>query len=104
MRSLGLRIGDLAYCTDVVRFAPAALAALHGVKTLIIDCFTRGAPHPTHANLDQVRAWVDALRPTRTILTHMGPDMDYHFLRTTLPPGIEPGYDGMVIEGNCHGI
>ena len=46
----------------------------------------------------QVLAWVERLRPKRTILTHMGPDMDYQALRAILPPGIEPGYDGMVVE------
>lgn len=98
VRSLGLRIGDVAYCTDVVRFSAAAFAALRGVRILVIDCFTQGAPHPTHANLAQVLAWVGALRPERTILTHMGPDMDFGRLRAGLPAGIEPGYDGLVIQ------
>ncbi len=96
-RSLGLRIGDLAYCTDVVRFDDAALAALHGVKIFIVDCFTPAKEHPTHAGLPTVLGWVETLRPQRTILTHMGPDMDYRTLVNTLPPGVEPGYDGMEI-------
>lgn len=99
MPTLGLRIGDLAYCTDVVRFTPEAFTALRHVRTWVVGCFTRGAPHPTHANLDQVLAWVAELRPERTILTHMGPDMDYQWLRRNLPAGVEPGYDGMRIEG-----
>lgn len=96
--SLGLRIGNFAYCTDVVRFAPEQFAALEGIDTWIVDCFTRGGPHPTHANLDQVLEWVAQLRPRRTILTHMGLDMDDAALRRTLPPGIEPAHDGLVIE------
>jgi hypothetical protein len=28
----------------------------------------------------------------------MGPDMDYRTLLATLPPGVEPGYDGMEIS------
>ncbi|HET9148085.1 MAG TPA: MBL fold metallo-hydrolase, partial [Acetobacteraceae bacterium] len=95
--SLGLRIGDFAYCTDVVRYEPDQFAALEGVETWIVDCFTRGGPHPTHVNLDTVLKWVDALKPKRTILTHMGIDMDYAWLRANLPEGVEPGYDGMVV-------
>jgi phosphoribosyl 1,2-cyclic phosphate phosphodiesterase len=38
------------------------------------------------------------VRPRRTILTHMGPKLDYETLRRTLPPGMEPGYDGMTVE------
>jgi phosphoribosyl 1,2-cyclic phosphate phosphodiesterase len=94
-RSLGLRIGDFAYCTDVVRLDETALAALKGVKSWVVDCFTPANDHPTHAGLETVQGWVDQLRPQRTILTHMGPAMDYKMLLATLPPGIEPGYDGM---------
>ncbi len=96
--SLGLRIGGFAYCTDVVRLEETSLAALDGLDVLVIDCFTGGPIHPTHANLEQVQAWVARLRPKRTILTHMGPNMDYARLSTTLPAGIEPGFDGQVIE------
>ena len=96
-RSLGLRIGSFAYCTDVVRLDAQAMAALAGVRVLVVDCFTRAGAHPTHAHLAQVLEWVAHLRPHRTVLTHMGPDMDYQTLLKTLPPGVEPGYDGMVM-------
>ncbi len=91
--SLGLRIGGFAYCTDVLRLDDTALAQLQGLNTLIVDCFTRGGAHPTHANLAQVLAWVAQLKPRRTVLTHMGPDMDYRWLVENLPAGLEPGYD-----------
>jgi phosphoribosyl 1,2-cyclic phosphate phosphodiesterase len=97
-RSLGLRIGDAAYCTDVVRMDDAQRAALAGLDLLIVDCFSMSKDHPTHAGLPSVLDWVDALRPKRTVLTHMGPEMDYGTLLRMLPPGIEPGYDGMEIE------
>jgi phosphoribosyl 1,2-cyclic phosphate phosphodiesterase len=97
-RSLGLRIGNAAYCTDVVRMEPPELAALQGLELLIVDCFSNQKDHPTHAGLPTVLSWVEALRPARTVLTHMGPEMDYGTLRATLPPGVEPGYDGMVLE------
>jgi phosphoribosyl 1,2-cyclic phosphate phosphodiesterase len=96
--TLGLRVQKFAYCTDVVRLDDAALAALRGLDVLIVDCFTRGPLHPTHANLEQVFAWVEALRPKRTILTHMGPNMDYARLCAELPAGIEPGFDGLVLR------
>jgi phosphoribosyl 1,2-cyclic phosphate phosphodiesterase len=97
-RSLGLRVQNFAYCTDVVGLDDSALSMLENLDVLVVDCFTSGTIHPTHANLEQVRAWVERLRPKRTILTHMGPDMDYRHLAETLPPHIEPGYDGLVVE------
>ncbi len=97
-RSLGLRLGNAAYCTDVVRFGDNAFAALQGLDLFIVDCFTPAHDHPTHAGLPTVLSWVERLQPKRTVLTHLGPDMDYRTLCNTLPPGIEPGYDGMVLE------
>jgi len=98
--TLGLRVQNFAYCTDVVRLDAPALAALRDLDVLVVDCFTHGPAHPTHANLKQVLAWVDALKPKRTILTHMGPNMDYAKLRRELPPGIEPGFDGLVLPSD----
>jgi phosphoribosyl 1,2-cyclic phosphate phosphodiesterase len=96
--SLGARIGGLAYCTDVKRLDESAFAILAGVQTLVVDCFTRGNPHPTHANLAEVLEWVALLQPARTILTHLGPTMDYGWGAAHLPPGVEMGFDGMVLE------
>ncbi|MBB5372388.1 MBL fold metallo-hydrolase [Acidocella aromatica] len=97
-RSLGLRLGNAAYCTDVVRFDDTAFATLQGLDLFIVDCFTPAQDHPTHAGLPTVLSWVERLKPKRTVLTHLGPDMDYRTLCNTLPSGIEPGYDGMVLE------
>ncbi len=97
MRSLGLRIGDFAYTTDVVAFPPESLARLHGLSLWVVGCFQL-APHPVHANLDQVLAWRDKLRPVRTVLTHMSGALDYATLRRALPAGVEPGFDGMELR------
>ena len=95
--SLGVRVGSFAYCTDVVRLDATALGALQNLDLFVVDCFTRDAPHPTHANLDQVLAWVHQLQPKRTVLTHMGPNMDYAWLLANLPSGVEPAFDGMLL-------
>ncbi len=96
--SIGIRVENLAYCTDVRRLDETALTALDGVETLIVDCFTRHEPHPTHANLDQVIQWVARLKPRRTILTHLGPSMDWGWGLKNLPPDIELAYDGQVVS------
>jgi phosphoribosyl 1,2-cyclic phosphate phosphodiesterase len=98
--SLGMRVGKFAYCTDVVRLDETALAALEGLDTLVIDCFTSGPVHPTHANLKQALEWVERLKPKRTILTHMGLNMDYRRLCASLPAGVEPGFDGLVLPSD----
>jgi phosphoribosyl 1,2-cyclic phosphate phosphodiesterase len=97
MRSLGLRCGGFGYSTDVVALDDQAFTALRGIDTWVVDCFQR-APHPTHAYLDRVLTWSARLAPRRTILTHMGPDLDWSWMRQNLPKGIEPAHDAMTID------
>jgi phosphoribosyl 1,2-cyclic phosphate phosphodiesterase len=97
VETLGLRIGDFGYSTDVVALDDVAFAALEGVDTWVVGCFLRSEKHWTHANLDTVLGWVERLRPRRTVLTHMGTEMDWAWMQANLPPGIEAGYDGMVL-------
>ncbi len=95
--SMGYRFGDLAYSTDVHSLDSAALEALRGVKTWIIDC-VRLEPHPTHLHLAQTLAYIEQVRPERAYLTHMSHTLDYETLAASLPAGVAPAYDGLVIE------
>ena len=97
-RTLGLRVGGFGYSTDVARLDDAAFDALRGVDTWVVDCFQRHGPHTTHAHVETVIAWAERLRPRRTVLTHMGVEMDWAWMRANLPDGIEAGFDGMVLD------
>lgn len=97
IRSLGFRIGDFAYCNDCVRIPEESLTALKGVKTFIVDAL-RDSPHPTHASVEEALAWIEILQPERAILTNLHVDLDYERLKARLPKGVEPAYDGMVLE------
>ena len=97
-RSLGFRIGGFAYSTDVVRLDEAAFAALDGIDTWIVDCVRIEPPHPVHAHLDVTLSWIARVRPRRAYLTHMSNTMDYRALLRRLPPGVEPAYDGLVLD------
>lgn len=99
MPTLGLRVGGFGYSTDVAVLDDKAFAALAGIDTWIVDCFQR-QPHKTHANLQQVLEWTDRLRPRRVVLTHMGHDIDWAWLRQRLPSHMEPAHDGMVLDIN----
>jgi phosphoribosyl 1,2-cyclic phosphate phosphodiesterase len=95
--TLGFRIGEFAYSTDVVELDEPAFVALKGVRVWIVDCFQEN-PHYTHAHLARVLDWIERLRPERTVLTHMGEGLDYATLAARLPPGVEPGFDGLVLD------
>ena len=95
--TLGFRIGKFGYSTDVVELGDAAFAALEGIEFWVVDCLRR-EPHPTHSHLDKTLAWIARVKPKRAALTHMDPVFDYEKLLAELPPGVEPGYDGLVAE------
>lgn len=95
--SLGFRIGDLAYSTDVSGLDEAAFATLQGVRLWIVDCL-QDAPHPTHSHSAQTFEWIARVRPERALLTHMNHKLDYDDIRGRCPPGVEPAYDGLVVE------
>jgi phosphoribosyl 1,2-cyclic phosphate phosphodiesterase len=97
IRSLGLRCGPFGYSTDAVDLDDAAFEALAGIDTWVVGCF-QPHPHKTHAWTERVLNWVDRLKPRRTILTHMGIEMDFAALTRNLPKGVEPAFDGMVLE------
>jgi phosphoribosyl 1,2-cyclic phosphate phosphodiesterase len=97
MDTLGFRIGRFAYSTDVVAMPAETFAALEGLDTWVVGCFQR-APHGVHAHLGLVVEWHERLRPRRTVLTHMSSDLDWAWMGNNLPPGIEAGFDGMVLE------
>lgn len=96
--TLGYRFGDFAYSTDVVRLDEAAFAALAGVKVWVVDCVREEPPHPVHSHLAQTLEWIARVKPERAYLTHMNNTMDYETVRRKLPPGVEPAYDGLVID------
>jgi phosphoribosyl 1,2-cyclic phosphate phosphodiesterase len=97
--SLGFRFGDLAYSPDISDVPEATAELLQGLDVWIVDAL-RFTPHPSHFSVKQALAWIERLKPKRAILTHMTTDLDYVALVRELPAGVEPAYDGMVIEFN----
>jgi len=94
---MGLRFGPIAYVNDVVRLEEAAFVALAGTDTMIVDAM-RYTPHPTHAHVELALKWIERVGPRRAVLTNLHVDLDYARLKAELPPGVEPAYDGMVID------
>jgi len=95
--SLGLRFGPIAYSSDVSDLPEEAFEALLGVEVWIVDAL-RYKPHPTHAHLELALQWIARVKPARAVVTNLHVDLDYRTLMKELPAGVEPAYDGMVIE------
>lgn len=96
-RTIGFRFGPFAYSTDLVEISEAAFEMVAGVDTWIIGTFT-DRPHLTHCHVDKVLAWIDRVQPRRTVLTHLGADLDYDDLSRRLPDKVIVAFDGMTLE------
>lgn len=95
--SLGFRFGGLAYSPDISSVPEQSIPLLKGLDVWIVDAL-RFSGHPSHFSVKQALGWIKRLGPKRAILTHMTTELDYDSLRRELPDGVEPAYDGMVIE------
>lgn len=97
METLGFRIGDFAYSTDVVRLPDRAKKALRNLDLWIVGALTNDNTHETHVSLDTALEWIEELKPQRAVITHMGPGLDYEAVLARCPPGVVPAYDGLVL-------
>jgi phosphoribosyl 1,2-cyclic phosphate phosphodiesterase len=91
----GFRIGDVAYCTDVSHIPDSSWPLLEGLDVFVVDALRPDKPHPSHFDVGQALEAVRRIRPKKTYLTHMAHTMEYDELMRTLPPGVEPAYDGL---------
>lgn len=96
-QTIGYRLNNFAYCTDVVRMDDATFDLLQGVDVWVVDAL-REEPHPTHSHVEQTLDWIARVKPRRAFLTHMNWLMDYDTLCAKLPAHVRPAYDGLVID------
>ena len=95
--SLGYRLGDVAYCTDVSDFPDASVAKLQDLDLLILGALQH-KPHPSHFSLQEALSWIERLGAQRAILTHMHIPLDYDAVMAETPDHVAPAYDGLQIE------
>ena len=97
MDALGFRFGDVAYTPDLNAVPEESYDALRGLDIWIIDAL-RYTSHPSHLTVEEALALIRDLKPKRAILTNLHTDLDFERLRSELPKGVEPAYDGMQIR------
>ena len=96
--AFGFRVGALGYVTDAKSLPAAARKILDGVEVLVLNALWRGRPHPTHFNVEEAIEAARDIGADRTYLTHLTHFVGHRELAATLPPGIEPAYDGLTVE------
>lgn len=98
INALGVRINNAVYLPDMKQIShPDSVRMLSDVQVLIVDAL-RYNPHPSHLNLEESLAFIEKVNPERAILTNMHGDLDYQTIKQKLPPGVEPGFDGLRVH------
>lgn len=97
MESLGIRVGNFAYSTDVRSFPDKSFAMLEGLDCWIVECNNEFDKDGSHSYLAQTLDWIARLKPRQAYLTHLDYTMDYTTISAKLPEGVELAYDGLEI-------
>lgn len=99
-RSLGFRIGNVGYSTDMADLDDTAIQILQGVDTWIADGASFSVPTPkvtVHANREILERLIARILPRQTYLTHLSEYMDYDAITAQLPQNRALAHDGLVI-------
>ena len=75
----------------------AAYPALQGVRVLVLNALWWRS-HPTHLSIPEAIDVAQQVAAPRTFLTHLTHETGHAALAASLPPGIAPAYDGLVVE------
>jgi len=94
---LAFRVGVIAYVTDAKTIPDDAIAALRGVRVLVLNALLHKA-HPTHLSISEAVAVAQRIGAERTFLTHLTHESFHAELAAELPLGISPAYDGLVVS------
>ena len=94
MTVFGYRFGPFAYLTDAKTVPDEAIAALRGVRVLVLNAlFDR--PHPTHLSISEAIDVARTVEAEQTFLTHLTHQFSHKELAARLPEGVAPAYDGL---------
>jgi phosphoribosyl 1,2-cyclic phosphate phosphodiesterase len=93
----GYRIGPVAYITDAKDVPAPARERLRGVQVLVLNALLE-EPHPLHLSIAEAVTVAREVGARRTYLTHLTHNLSHQDLLARLPAGVEPAYDGLVVD------
>ena len=99
--SLGFRIADFAYSTDMQNLDDASIETLKGVKTWLVDgAAYKKTDNFVHASFQNVFDMNKRIGAQNVFFTHMSCFMDYKTMVGELPDGYAPAYDGLMFDSD----
>lgn len=96
MPVMGVKIGNLAYVSDLKEYTNKLIDSLTGIDILIVSAL-RQTVSPMHLSIDEAIAFAKKVSAKKTYFTHLAHDVDYKRDSPSLPEGIQFAYDGLEI-------
>ena len=97
MKVLGVRIGNLAYISDIKEYKQDIFQALKGVEILIVSALKEGGSH-MHFSVQEALDFAKRAGAKTTYLTHIAHEMDHEKVQGSLPSGLVLAYDGLSLS------
>ncbi len=95
---LGFRFGDFTYISDTNYIPLEEMVKIAGTRVLVINAL-RWEAHLSHNSIPEAIKLIKEIKPEKAYLTHLSHQAGtYEDMMKELPEGIEPGYDGLVIN------
>lgn len=96
-RSVGYRIGNMAYLTDFSYIDDAECRKLEGVECLVVNAL-RWEPHDSHFSVSEAIELIRRVGARRAYLTHLSHRIGLHDEASKrMPAGVEIAYDGLTV-------
>ncbi len=97
MKVLGVRVGNLAYISDIKEYKKEIFEALKGVEILIVSALKEGGSN-MHFSVGEALDFSKAVRAKTTYLTHIAHEMCHEKAQALLPSDVFLAYDGLSIS------
>jgi phosphoribosyl 1,2-cyclic phosphate phosphodiesterase len=95
--TLGYRVNDFAFITDVTVIPDQTLDLMRGLDVLALDCLRR-TPHSTHLCLPQALEYAARIKARRTYFIHLAHELEHEETERELPEGVHVAYDGLELD------
>ena len=96
MKVTGIKIGNLAYLSDIKDYSQKVIDAISGIDVLVISAL-RQTTSPMHFSIEEAIAFCRKIQAKKTYFTHVAHDVDFQRESALLPSGVQFAYDGLRI-------
>lgn len=97
MKVLGIRVGNLAYISDIKEYEKEIFEALKDVEILIVSALKEGGSN-RHFSVREALNFSKLVNAKTTYLTHIAHEMYHEKVQVLLPSDVFLAYDGLSIS------